>query len=206
MNTKEKLPQKVEALYRAVQELIEEGVDINRIKVIEITERAGIGKGTAYEYFPNKEELISSAMLYHLNIIYHEVGEEIRKRKSLKEGIHFILKAMDERIGQRDCFLKCIHILTDSGEISRRLREKIDEQKEKTDLYEDFIKEMIELGRQTGEIKSNLPEEYMYLNIASKLVGYAIYITESKSNYDKKEMQKLLCDGLLREFSGGIDY
>lgn len=204
MSTREKMPQKVEALYRAVQELIEEGADINRIKVADITERAGIGKGTAYEYFPNKEELISSAMLYHMNIIYREIGKEIRKRKNLEESIYFMLGAMDERIGQRDCFLKCVHILTDSGEISKKLRRKIEEQKEHADWQEDFIRQMIELGRQTGEISLKLPEDYMYLAIASKLVGYAIYITDNGENCNNTEMQKLICESLLREFTGGI--
>lgn len=65
-----KLPEKIEAMYKAVQELIEEGADVNRIKVSEITQKAGIGKGTAYEYFSNKEELISSALLYQMNLIW----------------------------------------------------------------------------------------------------------------------------------------
>ena len=44
-------PQKVLALYQAVIEFINEGCDINTLKVADITGRAGIGKGTAYEYF-----------------------------------------------------------------------------------------------------------------------------------------------------------
>ena len=37
---------KVEAMYRAVLDLIREGKDISKIKVIDITSKAGIGKGT----------------------------------------------------------------------------------------------------------------------------------------------------------------
>lgn len=43
--------QKVLAMYQAVIEFINEGCDINTLKVADITGRAGIGKGTAYEYF-----------------------------------------------------------------------------------------------------------------------------------------------------------
>ena len=43
--------QKVLAMYQAVIEFINEGCDINTLKVAVITGRAGIGKGTAYEYF-----------------------------------------------------------------------------------------------------------------------------------------------------------
>ena len=53
-------PEKVLAMYRAVVDLINEGNDIKVLKVSDITGCAGIGKGTAYEYFSSKEEIISS--------------------------------------------------------------------------------------------------------------------------------------------------
>ena len=59
-------PEKVLALYRAVVDLINAGCDVSTVKVSDITGRAGIGKGTAYEYFSSKEEIISSAILYYV--------------------------------------------------------------------------------------------------------------------------------------------
>ena len=47
----ENLPEKEAKIYIAVGELIKEGRDINDMKVSEISNRAGIGKGTTYEYF-----------------------------------------------------------------------------------------------------------------------------------------------------------
>ena len=57
---------KIEKMYQAVILLLDEGKDINSIKVADITERAGIGKGTAYEYFESKEEIIANAMRYNM--------------------------------------------------------------------------------------------------------------------------------------------
>ena len=51
---------KVLALYEAVLKLLDEGADINTLKVSDMTERAGIGKGTAYDYFKSKEEIIAA--------------------------------------------------------------------------------------------------------------------------------------------------
>ena len=68
------LSPKVKALYEAVEELIFENIEVKGIKVSDITERAGIGKGTAYEYFRNKEEIISSALLYHIDLICRQIG------------------------------------------------------------------------------------------------------------------------------------
>ena len=49
------LPEKVRLLYEAVLAMVTNGWDINRMKVSDITAQAGIGKGTAYEYFSSKE-------------------------------------------------------------------------------------------------------------------------------------------------------
>lgn len=199
--TEEKLPEKVKAMYGAVWELLEEGTDVNRIKVADITARAGIGKGTAYEYFSDKGELISSAILYGMNAIYHEIGNRIKEKNSFEESIYFVLSFIEEKISQRDCFLKYVHIITDNGEISERLREAMKKQGEDVYNSEDCIRYMMHLGRETGEITGSLPEDYMYLSIASKIVGYAIYATTERGKVDNREMQKLICEGLLKEFS-----
>ena len=50
-----KQPPKVKAVYQAVIALFAEGADLNSLTVAEIAEKAGIGKGTVYEYFKNNE-------------------------------------------------------------------------------------------------------------------------------------------------------
>jgi AcrR family transcriptional regulator len=57
-------PEKMRLMYEAVSELLREHREPSTIKVSEITAKAGIGKGTAYEYFSSKEELISHALMY----------------------------------------------------------------------------------------------------------------------------------------------
>ena len=58
------LKPKVKALYDAVLELLNENADVNALTVADITKRAGIGKGTAYDYFSCKEEIIAGAIIY----------------------------------------------------------------------------------------------------------------------------------------------
>ena len=57
-------PPKVKAMYEAVLELFASGRELGTLKVSEITAKAGIGKGTAYEYFSTKEEMIIGAIRY----------------------------------------------------------------------------------------------------------------------------------------------
>lgn len=78
-------PPKVKAMYEAVLELFASGRDFSTLKVSEITAKAGIGKGTAYEYFSTKEEMIVGAIRYeatkHLAIIAELIGKGRVSRK-----------------------------------------------------------------------------------------------------------------------------
>ena len=56
------LPEKKAAVFRAVLKLLRQGRPLGDLKVSEIAEAAGIGKGTVYEYFPSREELLRDAM------------------------------------------------------------------------------------------------------------------------------------------------
>lgn len=58
--------EKVKKLYEAVISYTYEGTDISTLKVSDIASRAGIGKGTTYEYFKSKEELIAKATFYSI--------------------------------------------------------------------------------------------------------------------------------------------
>ena len=54
MMERSELAPKVTATYQAVIDLLMEGVDVGSLTVSEITGRAGIGKGTDYDYFSSK--------------------------------------------------------------------------------------------------------------------------------------------------------
>ncbi|MDR2888308.1 MAG: TetR/AcrR family transcriptional regulator, partial [Lachnospiraceae bacterium] len=87
------LSPKIEALFRAVDQLMSSGADINSITVSQITTLAGIGKGTAYEYFTNKEELIAGALLYKLSSICLEIQEEMESKSRLYGKVSYLLDA-----------------------------------------------------------------------------------------------------------------
>lgn len=61
-------PEKMRRMYEAVSGLVKAKKEIADIKVSDITKAAGIGKGTAYEYFESKEELIAHALMYEYSI------------------------------------------------------------------------------------------------------------------------------------------
>ena len=89
---------KEKAIYQAVLALLEEGADLNSLTVSEITKRAGIGKGTAYEYFTDKEEMIAKALFYTTDIFCKHLYEGIAEKENLYAKIDFLLLTMEEQI------------------------------------------------------------------------------------------------------------
>ena len=68
---------KEEAIFLAVLQLVAEGRDLGGIRISEIAETAGIGKGTVYEYFPSRDDLLIGAVLYHRQKVYETIRRDI---------------------------------------------------------------------------------------------------------------------------------
>ena len=124
------VPEKVRLLYRAVEELIAEGADVNNIRVLSITGKAGIGKGTAYDYFESKEELIACALVFYIRKSMEEITAALSKKMSFTEQIELILDEIEQKNQNQQWFFHFVHIMTDNNEISRIVRDKIMEDKE----------------------------------------------------------------------------
>ena len=98
-------PPKVLKMFQACSELMEEGVDVHDIKVVDITSRAGIGKGTAYEYFKNKEELIGEAQWYYFNEKFRVMKEKVAAAETFWDAIDCLCEATDGFVAKREGLL-----------------------------------------------------------------------------------------------------
>ena len=91
MERKEELPPKVLQMYRAVMELIAEGEDLSAISVSTITGRAGIGKGTAYDYFDTKEEIMACALIFYMTEFSQSIRMQLLACEGFEEQINLLL-------------------------------------------------------------------------------------------------------------------
>ena len=104
------LPEKVRLLYEAVLAMVTDGWDINRMKVSDITAQAGIGKGTAYEYFSSKEEIIANAVLYDVEMRLAHVLEITKGEGDFAGKFVQILTYMEEVFAKRQAFCLLVRI------------------------------------------------------------------------------------------------
>lgn len=101
-------PEKVQKMYQAISELVQEKKELTVLKVSDITSRAGIGKGTAYEYFSSKDEIIVHASLWLCFRQNKEMAKELEKFEDFKSKFMFLLEWMQKHKEQNDLIMKAM--------------------------------------------------------------------------------------------------
>lgn len=197
---KEYLP-KEKAIYQAVLELFEEGADLNNLTVSEITKRAGIGKGTAYEYFSDKEEMIAKALFYNTEIYSGQLYEGMMKKKSLYHKIDYLLLTMEGQITNTNCIFRLM-LLSDNSMLSRRMRELLEQKKasgEMPGIY--FVRKVLEHEFEGEMLPSAEKMDYLVLSILSRILCFIMWLEKDamKKPDETASMRKLLCEGICQE-------
>lgn len=206
-NIKE-LPEKVLLLYQAVTRLIEEGADVAGMRVQEITERAGIGKGTAYDYFDSKEEIIVYALLYHMENMMRELRQGISEEQSFAERIRLSLERIDTQIGGEKCALCFVTMLFDSTPAGELLRRTMEARKRESRMCGPLTaaEDLIRKGIEDGELRRDIPVSYMTYSLLARVVAYMVYLVSRKRKEEAGEpesadiqFRQYVLEGILAE-------
>lgn len=169
------LAPKVTATYQAVIELLMEGVDVNSLTVAEITGRAGIGKGTVYDYFSSKEEMIAGALFYEIENSCKALYELLKKEETLYDKMNLILIKMEERVATIGCFVRVLHLMLDHSAVGCELRKKIQNKRPDQLLLTDLVK-MVVLEEAGDMGKLSRPDIiYLVMTILSRMICFAMY-------------------------------
>ena len=72
------------AVYEAALQLIGQGVSPAALKIQQLADAAGIGKGTVYEYFSSKEEILQGLAEYCFAVPANRFGHEVYNAAELK--------------------------------------------------------------------------------------------------------------------------
>lgn len=193
------IPPKVLRMYQAVMELIEEGEDPNLLRVSTITERAGIGKGTAYEYFDSKEEIIIHSIVYQMRIIVSAMEQKLWGKVSFQEKLDCLLDEAGVQKGKKNCFLKLVHLLTDNSELSRQIHSKLDSELFRQYGILQFFRKILSEAVESGELRADLPLDYMLFSLVSRILSYMLFLSTDGPQVERSLMRELVYQGVLEE-------
>lgn len=191
--------EKVLAMYRAVYSLIEEGSDIYRLKVADITARAGIGKGTAYEYFRSKDELLIRALQYDFYLNCYKIEESLKKGKTFRENVDAVFGQIEECSADKRVVVQFLKLLDEIREKDGDcMKEHIAENKK---VLTGLLDRLAESGRKEGCISSSISEKFVRMEIGLKFIGYYIFLQMENSEDSRKEMKDFLYETMIKNLS-----
>ena len=199
MEALNQVPPKVIAMYRAVNTLLRENKDMPEMSVSMITGLAGIGKGTAYEYFDAKEEIIVCALLYEIRMVTEQASEQIKNCRDMESQIGQMLLLVEEHSQCVDAIMAFLHLLTDHSREGNLLRERMEEQEENGPINL-LIRQIIDSARERGELREDLPMSYITNALLARMISYLMYQCHHiGDDIAPEEMHRLVTEGIMNE-------
>lgn len=188
---------KVIALYEAVRALSVEGVDLTQLKVSEIAARAGIGKGTTYEYFKSREELIVKAILYNMYHHIQSVENKMKQVEGFRRKIDVVLDTLFEQDGpDQNLFQRMMPFFHDIGSFPIRFHEELKKCAPCSKMQFDSVSQvLLEDAQREGVIQEGINLFYMQMALFNLVLDYAIY----RKRFCCPEMMLSLSDAEMRQ-------
>lgn len=197
----EKKNDKVIAIYHAIGELVAEGADLSSMRVSDIAARAGIGKGTTYEYFSSKEEMVVRAMIYLVGSMVNRILNQMEQLTSFQEKFVMLLNEMEQKAKQRACIIKYLTMFNDMN-LCQQVHDMFMEDEESKKAFPmRIIRYLLEEGKKEGIIGDNYPQFYMETTMFSRIISFVMFVDNDLCEKDcTSEAMKLeLYRGVCRE-------
>ena len=161
---------------------------INNITVSELAKAANIGKGTVYEYFENKEEIVFELTDTLIQQHLFDINEKLLQAKNIKEKIEILSSFYydEESYELREIYKKFIAIsITDNNKDVKEF------QKEATKIYLEKFMEILDEAIKNGYIKEEAKIFAKTVFDASLGIFLQNVMSDSEENI-KKEMDMLI--------------
>lgn len=199
----DKKTDKIIAIYHAIEDLVAEGADISSMRVSDIAMKAGIGKGTTYEYFSSKEEMVIKAMVYLVDSMVKRIIMQMESVETFRDKFMMLLDEMEEKAKQRACILKYLNMLSDMNLCEQMHDVLLEDEEAKNASPMRIVQYLLEEGRKEGIIGNHFSQAYLETTMFSRVISFVIYADGDlgilRSDYG--EMKQDLYEGLCRELA-----
>ena len=152
------------ALYEAALRLIAKGVNPAAMKVQQIADEAGIGKGTVYEYFASKDEILQGMALYCFDTEIDRIAVLMEPCTTLQELEDAVMAYLQDLSGNRMGTYQVIASSIGARENLRGMDECVQ-------ALRGVLHRTMAALRQNGEINPALPDDYCDLALLSAAAG-----------------------------------
>ena len=189
------------AVYEAVLDLLDGGADLNSITVSEIAERAGIGKGTAYEYFSSKEDMVASAIMFEINRLTGELEEIIGQEETFEKKIYGIFGQMALYSQEYQSFSGLIRLIRHSFDLGKAVCQEVESRKDEIQGPQRVLTELYQAAVQEKLVEREPPRTIGIMTLIARFFMYMMYLEKKKEIHDvqDQEMRRYLYQGILSD-------
>jgi len=138
-------------------------------KMEDIAQRAGVGKGTLYEYFKNKQEIFDETCIEYVELIFEKVEEISSMNVSFNEKLQILFKKKKSSLYEDFDKGPIDYIMSYKNIISEKVVKRI------FDHILDMNKIMIEIinqGKEEGIVRKDIPSEIIACFVVGTIGEY----------------------------------
>lgn len=160
------------AIYEAVLELLAQGEDPHHITVQQIARAAGIGKGTVYEYFSAREEILSKSIIYYLAREVQTLEQRLNAANGFDAKLDALLRfsraSMQARVSGMKLLLENVRALEPPETMCRYIGEA-----GMVERLRALLREILRAGVQEKTLRCDPEDPYAMLTLTGAVFGYA---------------------------------
>ena len=169
------------AVFRAVLTLAGRGVNLTEVKMQQIADAAGMGKGTLYEYFTSKEQLLTDTVNWCVLHELETVTALPAEAADFDQLVQLTADYIEQLVTQRAVAYEMLAVVQHrkgppgSGEVSEL------EQSSQQLIHAETVR-AYELARRTMPLAEDLDADFFGYMLFSAILGYASTLFRDSMN------------------------
>ena len=165
--------EKENAVYEAVLRLMARGEQLHTVTVQQIAQEAGIGKGTVYEYFTSREEILSKTFLRRIEQEVQALAERVDLAQGFDGKLESLLDVAREMMQAQPSCIKLLLSDADVAGIVEKLCGGLCESgAHAVEQLCALIGRMLAAGVREGTVPAPPGETYGLIAVAGGILGY----------------------------------
>ena len=199
----DKKEKKDQIILSAINAFVEKGFE--RTTINDIASKVGIGKGTVYEYFKSKEEIIDQSFRYFINSIDIDFEKILLSEVKAKEKLGMLLKSLTDFINpESDHLIKLM--MNFWGEAMRSQDAKniiLNDMKKFYHSFRSVFEDIIIEGIEDGSFRKDVDPKQFAVMIIGMLDGILIQWMLDKDEVNSKKilfvLKPIIFNGILND-------
>ena len=167
-------------VFKAFKNILFSDSDITKITVSEIAKEAGIGKGTVYEYFESKEEIIAKSLIYNFYEEVNILSSKIDENLTFKENCYILFDFLKNRFMTISPYFKLLYSNFKIKDFCDYLKNDSILDNLKKDLNS-ITEKIISIGISEDIVQKDNNKDYQRFVMRSACSGIANSFCENKS-------------------------